>query len=353
MSYQADTYIARIDPDDPDPHSIALAGQVIRDGGLVAFPTETVYGLGADALNADAVAHIFEAKERPASDPLIVHIWHKADLARVAQDVPEIAYTLADAFWPGALTLVLPKHPDVPANVTAGQPTVAVRIPSHPVAQALIRKSDRPIAAPSANRFSRPSPTTAAHVLADLKGRVDVILNAGSTPIGVESTIVSLVTDVPAVLRPGGVPLEALRPYLPTLAFRARYLADDATAPSPGTLAKHYSPHAEVRVFAGEDTHAIYDAMRSAAQQATDSGQTVGILARDSEVAQFDSVKAQIVLLGEDDESMANQLFAGLRSLDSSDVAVILVRAPQQSGLGLALYDRLIRAAEGHIIQVD
>ncbi len=353
MPYTADTYIARIDPDDPDPHAIALAGQVIRDGGLVAFPTETVYGLGADALNPDAVAHIFEAKDRPASDPLIVHIWRKADLARVAVDVPEIAYTLADAFWPGALTLVLPKHPDVPDNVTAEQSTVAVRIPSHPVAQALIRKSGRPIAAPSANRFSRPSPTNAAHVLADLKGRVDVILNAGSTPIGVESTIVTLTGDVPAVLRPGGVPLEALRPYLPTLAFRARYLADDATAPAPGTLAKHYSPHAEVRVFAGNDDSAIYDAIRAAAQQATDNARSVGILARDSEISHFDEVTAQIVLLGADDAAMANQLFAGLRALDSSDVDVILVRAPEQSGLGLALYDRLIRAAEGHIIQVD
>jgi L-threonylcarbamoyladenylate synthase len=352
MPYTADTYIARIDPDDPDPHSIALAGQVIQDGGLVAFPTETVYGLGANALSAGAVAHIFEAKERPENDPVIVHLWRKADIARVAVNVPEIAYTLADAFWPGALTLVLQKHTDVPDIVTAGQPTVAIRVPSHPVAQALIRKSSRPIAAPSANRFSRPSPTNAAHVLADLEGRVDVILNAGNTSIGVESTIVSLATDVPTVLRPGGVPLEALRPYLPTLAFRAQYLAEHATAPAPGTLAKHYSPGAEVRVFEGAAISAIHDAMRSAAQQATDNGQSVGIMARDSEVAQFDDVAAQIVLLGETDDQVATQLFAGLRALDSSDVDVILVRAPQQTGLGLALYDRLIRAAEGHVVHV-
>lgn len=353
MSYTAETLIARIDPADPDPHAIALAGEIIRHGGLVAFPTETVYGLGANALAASAVAHIFEAKERPANDPLIVHIWRSDDLERVAVNVPPIAQQLTAAFWPGALTLVLEKNSDVPDNVTAGQSTVAVRLPAHPVAQALIRESGTVIAAPSANRFSRPSPTRAAHVLQDLAGRVDVILNGGATTIGVESTIVSLVGDVPTVLRPGGVSLEALREYLPALAFRPHMVTEDETAPAPGTLTKHYSPRATVRVFEGADDNLVYQAMRQRLQAHHERGERIGILVRDDETAYFEGVQAQMVLLGSDHEAAATNLFAGLRALDAADVDVILVRAPQQQGLGVALYDRLLRAAEGHIVEVS
>lgn len=346
------TYIARVNPDDLDPLAMALAGQMIRDGGLVAFPTETVYGLGANALDAEAAAKIFVAKERPTNDPLIVHIWQREDLTRIAQNVPEIAYRLADAFWPGPLTLILHKHADVPEIITAGKDTVAVRLPAHPVARALIREADTPIAAPSANRFSRPSPTSALHVLQDLAGRVDVILNGGSTNIGVESTIVDLTTPTPILRRPGGVSLEQLREYLPNLAFHAQYLADTDTATAPGTLLKHYSPNASVKVYDGPPD-AVLGAMRDAAQQHLETGQKIGILARDNETEQFGELDAQIVLLGGTGEQMAKQLFAGLRSLDSAEVDVILVRAPERIGIGLALYDRLIRSAEGQIVHVE
>lgn len=346
------TYIARIDPNDPDPQAMALAGQMIRDGGLVAFPTETVYGLGANALDADAVAQIFAAKERPATDPLIVHIWERAELEQVAVAIPEIAYELADAFWPGPLTLILQKHPDVPPCVTAGKETVAVRLPAHPIAQILISEAGTPIAAPSANRFSLPSPTSALHVLQDLAGRVDVILNGGDTNIGVESTIVDLTTPVPILRRPGGISLEQLRQYLPSLAFKAQYLADDALATAPGTLLKHYSPAASVQVFSGPPARTLQQ-MRATAEKAHTSGKTVGILARDDETAAFAGLDVQVVLLGNTGEQMASQLFAGMRSLDSAEVDVILVRAPERVGIGLALYDRLLRSAEGQIIEVQ
>jgi L-threonylcarbamoyladenylate synthase len=351
MPYQTATHIVAVDPKDPDPQVMALAGQVIRDGGLVAFPTETVYGLGANALSEAAVARIFEAKERPANDPLIVHIETLEQLELVAREIPPVAYELAAAFWPGALTLILKKKPEIPHNVTAGQDTVAVRLPSHPVAQHLLHKAGVPIAAPSANRFSRPSPTTAAHVLADLDGRVDVIIDGGSTHIGVESTILDITSAVPTVLRPGGVTLEALSDFLPAVAFRPQHVMEGEIAPAPGTLLKHYSPRATMKVYKGEQD-AVYQAMRAEAELCISGGQSVGILSRDNEALEFAGLDVQIVLIGKTLEAMAAALFAGMRALDNIGVDVILVRAPEETGLGLALYDRLMRAAEGQIIEV-
>lgn len=351
MPYHVETFIARIDPIDPDPLPMALAGQVILDGGLVAFPTETVYGLGANALDAAAVGRIFEVKERPANDPVIVHIGELDQMGDVTSEWTQTAKQLAEKFWPGPLTLVVRRGATIPDNVTAGQTTVAVRIPDHPVAQSLIRKAGVPIAAPSANRFSRPSPTNAMHVLADLQGRVDVVLNGGSTRVGVESTIVDLSREVPTVLRPGGISLEELQSVLPQIAYRPRHITDDAVAPAPGTLAKHYSPNAEVLVYEGE-REVVLKKMRETAEAYLQQGQRVGILAQDKDVNAFAELTAQIVLLGTTPDEIATHLFAGIRSLDTSDVDVMLVRAPEQTGLGLAVYDRLSRAAEGRIIRV-
>lgn len=351
MSYRADTFMTKIDALEPDPLYMALAGQVILEKGLVAFPTETVYGLGANALDAEAVAHIFEAKGRPSNDPLIVHIEAFEQLEQVAIDIPPMAELLTDMFWPGALTLILKRHPDIPDSVTAGQETVAVRMPSHPIAKSLIRKAGVPIAAPSANRFGRPSPTSAQHVLEDLDGHVDIILDGGNSYIGVESTILDLTSSVPTILRPGGISLEELRQYLPSLAFHPRHVLDDEIAPSPGTLLKHYSPNAEVLVFVGSDT-LVFDAMRQKASDLLSDKQKVGIMVLDEDVLKFEGIVAQYVMLGKDKEAMAANLFAGMRELDSAKVEVILVRAPEQEGLGLAVYDRLLRAAEGQIIEV-
>ena len=353
QEYIAETYLARVDRDSPAPELMALAGEVIREGGLVAFPTETVYGLGANALDESAVAKIFMAKGRPANDPIIVHIWDKDQLTDIAIDIPDVVPTLTNRFWAGALTLVLKRHPNIPLNITAGMDTVAVRMPDHAVAQALLRKSGLPIGAPSANRFSRPSPTTAQHVFDDLNGHVDVILDAGSTSIGVESTILSLVGEVPTVLRPGGVPLEALRELLPDVTYHPKYLSEDVvSAPSPGTLLKHYSPTADVVLFRGEDDQAVWTAMRDAIEEAQTGHRSVGVMVLDSDVAQFTGYDLTIAKLGKTVDESALNLFSALRDLDKQGVNLILARAPEQSGLGLAVWDRLVRASVGHVIEV-
>ncbi|MFN3928329.1 MAG: L-threonylcarbamoyladenylate synthase, partial [Thermoflexus sp.] len=243
------TEVVTVDPQHPDPEAIARAAEILRAGGLVAFPTETVYGLGADGLNPLALTRLFEAKGRPATDPVILHIADLEALPRLAREIPSAAWTLARRFWPGPLTMVLPKQAIVPDLVTAGLPTVAIRMPAHPVALALIRAAGTPIAAPSANRFGHTSPTTAQHVLEDLGSRIELILDAGPTPIGVESTVIDLTQPVPTILRPGGLPREALEAVVGPVAVFDRSVA--GPAPAPGMLPKHYAPRAEMVVLIG------------------------------------------------------------------------------------------------------
>ncbi len=338
--------VLRVDAQTPDPAQIAQAAAVIRAGGLVAFPTETVYGLGANAWDAAAVAGIFRAKGRPASDPLIVHITEMAQLPQVASDVPASSELLCRRFFPGALTLVLRKSARIPDNLSAGLDTVALRMPDHAVARALIKAAGVPIAAPSANTFSRPSPTCAEHVLDDLADKVDLVLDGGATRIGVESTIVSLVDEPPRLLRPGGISLEALRSLLPDLQYTPHFADDaDAAVPAPGTLLKHYSPRARLLLFRGDDA-AVYVAMR--AEIARHRG--VGLLLSQRDAEQFQDLDNRIESLGSNSEQAAERLFAGLRALDKAGVTVILARAPDRRGLGLALHDRLLRAAVGEVI---
>ncbi len=337
----------RLNPTKPAVDTINIAARAIKSGGLVAFPTETVYGLGANAWDEDAVAKIFRAKRRPASDPLIAHITDIDQLYDLARAVPESAHVLCRRFWPGPLTLVLKKSAGVPDNLTAGLDTVAVRMPDHAVALALIESAGVPIAAPSANRFSRPSPTTAQHVLDDLADDIDLLLDAGPTTIGLESTIVSLADDPPQLLRPGGVPLEALRRRLPDLRFQPRYLGADEAAPAPGTLLKHYSPRAKLLLFQGDDA-AVYAAMRA---KIAGVGR-VGLMLSDADASAFADIDIAIERLGRDAAQAAERLFAAMRALDSAGVDLILARAPDQQGLGLAVRDRLLRAAEGALIEV-
>lgn len=344
------TRVLRVDPNAPEAEAIAIAARMIRAGGLVAFPTETVYGLGANALDAAAVAKIFAAKGRPASDPLIVHIANYEQLSQVAGAISAEALELCRRFWPGPLTLVLPKSHRIPANLTASRDTVAVRMPDHEVALALLRAADVPIAAPSANLFSRPSPTCARHVIDDLADRVDIVLDGGNTSIGLESTIVSLVEDPPRVLRPGGISLEALREALPNLRYEPSYLADNApSAPAPGTMLRHYSPKARVILFSGADDAAVYAAMRAEIA----FHERVGILTTDADLLEFAELDVAIERLGEDSDEAARRLFAALRSLDQQGVDCILARAPKKSGLGLAVWDRLLRAAVGSLVEVQ
>ncbi len=347
--YTTKTRTCRVHPQRPDPKTISVAAETIRNGGLVAFPTETVYGLGANALDSAAVEKIFRAKDRPSQDPLIVHIADLAQLSRLTVSVPELAYRLFQRFAPGALTLVLKKRATVPANLTAGMDTVAVRMPDHAVALALIHAARRPIAAPSANKFSRPSPTTAQHVADDLAGKVDIILDGGPASIGLESTILSLVDGVPQVLRPGGVPLEALRAVLPDLRYQPRYLSDESpAAPAPGSMLKHYSPRATVMLFRGGDDAAVWAAIKAFAE----NHDHVGVMALEQDLNRIADTDVKIESLGADLDAAALRLFSAMRSLDSRGVEWILARAPAATGLGLAIGDRLLRAAVGRVIEV-
>ncbi len=320
-----------------DETAIEHAAQIIRSGGLVAFPTETVYGLGADALNADAVRKIFIAKERPFDDPLIVHIAHVHQLELLARHIPQRAWDLVKKFWPGPLTLVLPKTDRVPSVTTGGLDTVAVRAPAHPIARRLVELSERPIAAPSANRFGRPSPTTAQHVREDLDGRIDLILDGGPTPIGVESTVLDLTQDPPMILRPGGVTLEALQEILGEVRLLGSALSEAAKR-SPGTRWRHYAPQAKLILAEPAELEQIVgDVLRS--------GRRVGVMIRESRLwTAADSLR--VIQMPLDLSEYARRLFAALRELDAHGVEVIVVERVEERGLGRAIMDRLRKAAQ-------
>ncbi|HYO88083.1 MAG TPA: L-threonylcarbamoyladenylate synthase, partial [Candidatus Limnocylindrales bacterium] len=283
---------------------------------------------------------------RPASDPIIVHLADLAQLDDVALTMPLLVNALAAAFWPGPLTLVLPRNPRMPANVSAGRGTVAVRMPAHPIARALIAAAGVPVAAPSANTFSRPSATTAQHVWDDLHGRIALILDGGPSPLGVESTILDLTGQTPVILRPGGISLESIRTLAPEANSRQQYLAWDADAAAPGQLIKHYSPRAEMRLYDGPNA---LTAMRNEALARMVRGERPGLLLLDGEAAAFAGLDATIETLGCTAEDAAARLFAALRALDAR-CDVILAHSIARHGLGAAVMDRLTRAAEGRII---
>ena len=318
----------------PTAAAIAEAAERLRDGLLVAFPTETVYGLGADAANPDAVRGIFAAKGRPADHPVIVHLGDATQLARWARTVPDGATRLAEAFWPGALTLVLPRAAHVADIVTGGQDSVGLRVPSHPVARELIAAFGGGIAAPSANRFGRISPTTAQHVADDLGDSVSMILDGGSCPIGIESTIVAFVTDRPVLLRPGGIGASALSRVL------GEPLAEpDATAPrASGTLAAHYAPRTPANLLAT-------DMLRAEITQLDERDEIVAVLARTlARPADFTGVWLPAPA---DARQYAHDLYANLRTLDAANADVILVEKVPDDDAWLAVRDRLSRAARG------
>ena len=347
------TRCLKVDPEHPEPAVMAEAAAVIRGGGLVAFPTETVYGLGANALDAQAVASIFRAKERPFYDPLIVHLADATQLSSVVAEVPDVARELVVEFWPGPLTLVLPRGPQVPDEVTAGGNTVAVRVPAHAVARALIAAAGVPIAAPSANRFGRVSPTCADHVMADLSGRIDLVLDGGATQVGVESTVLSLCSDIPMILRPGGIARESLERLLGSVDIRDSLGAEGETLVSPGTTVKHYAPRAKITLYRGEREAVLARIRRDVLDYVT-AGVTVGVLVAEEDLAMLTDLPAVYRSVGSitSMEQIARQLFASLRSLDASGVTVILARDFGPSGLGLAIRDRLTRAAAGDVIVV-
>ncbi|GHO86051.1 L-threonylcarbamoyladenylate synthase [Dictyobacter formicarum] len=356
---QQETQIIKLDPNRPDEQytqHIAYAAQLLRAGELVVFPTETVYGLGANALDAQAAEQIFIAKGRPLSDPLIVHIADEHELENIVSVVPATARKLAAAFWPGPLTMILPAGPRVPALITSGLPNVAVRMPGHPVAQALIRTAGIPIAAPSANRFMHVSPTTAQHVYVDLKGRVPLILDGGPCTVGVESTILDLCAEVPTILRPGGISLEALRSILPQVQPpQPRQTQDEEdfthAQAAPGQMHIHYSPSVPAYLFEGS-VAAMRQAMLAELQTRKARGELVGVLIADEDLNAFQDSGAIIYSLGRTPEQIATHLFAGLRTLEEASANVILCRTFTEQGLGLAIRDRLLKAAGSKVTKV-
>ncbi|MBI4760482.1 MAG: L-threonylcarbamoyladenylate synthase [Chloroflexota bacterium] len=354
--YSVKTQTFTLDPNNPDPAVIAQAAERLRADGLVAFPTETVYGLGANALSPVAVGRIFEVKKRPFYDPLIVHLARLSQIEQVARDVPPLAYELAQIYWPGPLTLVLKKSPQVAANVSAGLETVAVRMPNHRIPLALVETSGLPIAAPSANLFTRPSPTSARHVLEDLNGHVDVILDGGDCPIGLESTILDLTASPPTVLRHGGLALDLLRQQIPDLQIARRYVKEDEGLPisAPGMLVKHYSPKSPLLLFTGQ-TDAALPRLRDLASVLAKQGYRVSVMTTTEDARHFTDLNLEIADLGSatDLPQIGRRLFDQMRRLDALRVDVILVRAPAQEGLGLTIWDRLFRAAEGQVFDLD
>jgi L-threonylcarbamoyladenylate synthase len=355
------TRVLKVDAIRPDPEIIEEAAAALRAGKLVAFPTETVYGLGANAQDESAVARIFAAKERPATDPLIVHIAHIGQLASFAATIPPGARLLGLSFWAGPLTLILPKRPTIPDLVTAGLPNVAIRVPAHRVARALVEMAGVPVAAPSANRFSRPSPTTAEHVRADLDGRVDLILDAGPTDIGLESTIVDFTVDPPLVRRHGGVPLERIREILPAVEALSSYGTGELPQLAPGQLLRHYAPRAPLTLYLG-DADRVTERIGRDVRSLVSSGKRVGLLGLEEDLSALAPSLAAQAASGKvltrpygarsDPERSAKVFFSALRSIDDQAVDVILATAPVSDGLGRAIRDRLERAAEGKIITV-
>jgi len=349
------TEILKIDIGNIDKEKIEYAANIIKEGGLVAFPTETVYGLGANALNEEAIKKIFKAKGRPQDNPLIVHVADKLSVEELVFKISDKTEKLMDAFWPGPLTLVMNKKQIVPEIITGGLNTVAVRVPSHPIALALIRSAKLPIAAPSANVSGKPSPTDSKHVINDLDGKVDVIIDGGFSNIGVESTVVDMVADPPMLLRPGGITFEQMKLVVgaveidPTLMDKN---LDGINIPrSPGMKYKHYAPRASVIIVEGE-VEKIAARINELVKEYEVMNKKVGILATD-ETKHFYPESLTLSLGSRlSPDTIAANLFKALRDFDKTDIQTIFAEAIDSSGIGLAIMNRMNKAAGYNIIKV-
>ncbi len=323
--------------------NIMRAGDIIRGGGLVAFPTETVYGLGANALDEEAVKSVYRAKGRPSDNPMIVHIAEAKQLPEVASEIPAVAVLLMQAYWPGPITFILKKADAVPMTTTGGLDTVGIRMPQTEAARKLILASGRPIAAPSANRSGRPSPTRASDVLEDMDGRIDAVLMGEDCAVGIESTVLDVTGEVPTILRPGYITKEMLEftlkrevAYDPALFVDpTKTDADDFHPKAPGMKYKHYAPKAEVRIIEGEDEDAVRNAIQRLLQNLEAEGK-----------------RAAVLDYGRDSKAAAKDFFARLRELDRENTDVILVRALPEGELGFSVMNRMLKSAGYDIIHV-
>lgn len=342
------TEIFRINPQNIDLHSMEKAGEIIRNGGLAAFPTETVYGLGASALDEGAVGKIYAAKGRPSDNPLIVHVCSKEQIKSIAQNISETSQKLIDAFMPGPFTIILKKNECIPDKVTAGLETIAIRFPKNNIACALIKAAGVPIAAPSANLSGKPSPTTAEHVIHDMDGRIDCIIDGGSCEVGVESTIVDASGKVPVLLRPGGITFDMLRETVPEAVIDEHVLKSvsaEEKPKCPGMKYKHYAPEADVTVVEGEKA-AVQAKIRQLLEE--NNGKINGVLTMYG--SDYDS--AVMISAGETNKEYAQNLFSALRKFDDLGVETVFAEFCEKDGYGLAVKNRLYKSAGNKVIHV-
>lgn len=330
------------------------AAAILKKGGLVAFPTETVYGLGADALNEEAARKIYAAKGRPSDNPLIAHIAKKEDIEPLVREIPEAGKKLMDAFWPGPLTLIFPKSGRVPKGTTGGLDTVAVRMPSDPVARRLIELAGTPVAAPSANTSGRPSPTTAEHVRQDMDGRIEMIVDGGPVGIGVESTIVDVTGEIPMVLRPGAITMEMLKKCVGAVEIDPAILgpvSQDFKPKAPGMKYRHYAPKADLTIVSGETEDVVRAISRMAAERESE-GLSVGIICTDETRALYPRGVVRSMGVRARQETIAHNLYAVLREFDDLNADVIYSESFEGGELSQAVMNRLCKAAGYHMMNV-
>lgn len=332
---------------------IHAAGRIIRQGGLVAFPTETVYGLGADALNPLASGKIYEAKGRPSDNPLIVHISNMEDLDRIVKKAPEQAKKLAEKFWPGPLTMIFEKSDIVPLETTGGLQTVAVRMPNHPAALLLIQSGGGFIAAPSANTSGRPSPTRAEHVAEDMRGRIPMILDGGPVGIGIESTIVDFSEEIPMILRPGYITAEMIQEVIGEIRMDPGLAAEDAKIhpKAPGMKYRHYAPKADLILVSGAKEK-VQEKINELAEKAAEEGKTVGIIGTEETKDGYRYGVVKSIGTRKDETSIARHLYGILREFDQMDVEIIYSESFSLSGIGQAIRNRMLKAAGHQMIEV-
>lgn len=346
------TIIRKVDENCIDEKIMKEAGALLKAGALVAFPTETVYGLGANALDAKAAAKIYAAKGRPSDNPLIVHIADMEGLKLITEEIPEAAYQLADKFWPGPLTMVLKKSDAVPYGTTGGLDTVAVRMPSHPIALEMIRYGGGYIAAPSANTSGRPSPTLASHVLDDMNGIIPMILDGGAVGIGIESTIVDLTEGVPTILRPGFITKEMLEEVVGEVQIDKGLSADSKTPPkAPGMKYRHYAPKADLMIVEGA-REAVIEKINALVQENESKGVRTGIIGTEETISRYPSGIVKSMGTRRDELSISSHLYSILREFDESDAEIIYSESFSEGAMGSAIMNRLLKAAGHKIMKV-
>nr|WP_297704544.1 L-threonylcarbamoyladenylate synthase [uncultured Butyrivibrio sp.] len=339
--------------DDVAKENLKKAGQIIKDGGLVAFPTETVYGLGGDALNPKSSQKIYAAKGRPSDNPLIVHVAEFEDLTRIVSSVPDSAKKLAAAFWPGPLTMIMNKNDKVPYETTGGLDTVAIRMPNNQIALELIRQSGGYIAAPSANTSGRPSPTLARYCVEDLSGKIEMIIDGGQVGIGIESTIVDLTCEVPMILRPGYITADMLKEVLGEISIDRTIIDSSSTQKpkAPGMKYRHYAPKGELTIVQGSQD-SVVSYINEVTKTSMEQGKRVGIIGTDATKDLYKATIVKSVGTRDDESTIAHELFKVLREFDDENVDIMFSESFDDSGIGQAIMNRLLKAAGHHVITV-